>query len=427
MDDWQHTYDRRDLNYLAAKAKQIRETAALVGVSPLDLAGGIARELTYTRQVNPRKPLIVTAGPIKEFMTSNEIDPSTLQWSMTGGPAWKPITHQTLAEGFARSNTPGQSFRFERDKQTAEQILNKLTNPVFWDVGPGAIKISTAISMLQNYNRMFPQSDPLDLKRYNDRYDLLVRDLKNPDSDTTIKIAGLVAREGRDFFAKAMSPERWAALSEDQRAAALTKYYAVGKERMEDDFRNRGGNPNTYMPDFNGDGSDMYFYQRENNAVSNPELLRRALSPDRRSEASPGSDAAQGVAVNAASSPRGRFDPQQTAGQSAATLSGLPPQVVANGNYLTANGFAITPRTMYVAHVIGPQRAVELFRTGSTGSPEVPSPDAATGEQMRAWARALRGAAATPPVGDIAPTAGAGPGIANVAPADASEANGLPA
>src|ERR1043166_7938568 len=71
---------------------------------------------------------------------------------------------------------------------------------------------------------------------------------------------------------------------------------------------------------------------------------------------------------------------------------GLPPHVVDAGNLLRANGYEITPRTMYLAHVLGPQGAVDLMkRTGSTGSPpEVPSPDAATGDRMRAWVRALR-------------------------------------
>jgi hypothetical protein len=70
---------------------------------------------------------------------------------------------------------------------------------------------------------------------------------------------------------------------------------------------------------------------------------------------------------------------------------GLPPHVIDTGNLLRANGYEITPRTMYVSHVLGPQAAVDLFkRTGSTSSPDVPSPDAATGDQMRAWVRALR-------------------------------------
>jgi hypothetical protein len=85
--------------------------------------------------------------------------------------------------------------------------------------------------------------------------------------------------------------------------------------------------------------------------------------------------------------------------------AGLPQHVVDAGNYLRANGFEITPRSMYVASVLGPQRAVDLFnRTGSTSSDEVPSPDAATGRQVLSWVRALRlgpAAAGAPPTPDF--------------------------
>jgi hypothetical protein len=93
---------------------------------------------------------------------------------------------------------------------------------------------------------------------------------------------------------------------------------------------------------------------------------------------------------------------------------GLPQHVIDPGNYLRANGFEITPRTMYVSHVLGPEAAVDLFkRTGSTSSPAVPSPDAATGDQMRAWARALRlGPAAAGVIGGMAPTPTAGSAMA---------------
>jgi hypothetical protein len=279
----------------------------------------------------------------------------------------------------------------------------KLENPVLWDVGPGHVNIRTAITMLQNYNRMFPDSDPLDLKQYNRRYDLLVRDLKNPDNDATIKIAGLVAREGQDFFANAMTPERWAMLSDDQRAAALTQYYVTGKERMEADFQNRGGDPNTYMPDLSRDGSNTFLYDGGNGNWSNPALLKNALSPVLRTQndsaARPSSLADSGADMDNA--PAG----QDTAVQRTADLSapgqawsaGLPPQVVATGDYLRANGIAITPRTVYMSHVIGPERTVDVIRrTGSTFSPDVPSADAATGDQVRAWVRALRG---LPPAG----------------------------
>jgi hypothetical protein len=106
---------------------------------------------------------------------------------------------------------------------------------------------------------------------------------------------------------------------------------------------------------------------------------------------------------------------------------GLPQHVIDTGNLLRANGFEITPRTMYVSHVLGPQAAVELFkRTGSTSSPLVPSPDAATGDQMRAWVRALRlgPAAQAGAVGAMAPAPNAGsapPDELNTGPFDSNQ------
>ena len=90
----------------------------------------------------------------------------------------------------------------------------------------------------------------------------------------------------------------------------------------------------------------------------------------------------------------------------------MPQHVIDAGNLLRANGYEITPRTMYVSHVLGPRAAIDLFkRTGSTSSDAVPSPDAATGDQMRAWARQLRlgPVAAAGIAGGMVPAANAGP------------------
>jgi hypothetical protein len=416
MADWQQTYDPRDLNYLATKAKQIRDTATLLGVPALGLVGGVAREMTYARKVDPWWAMF--SEPIKELQTSKELD-SSVPAGLDSVPAVKPITHQTLAEGFTRSNLPGAGI--DPGAGWFDQAMLKVANPVLWDVGPGHVHIRTAIAMLQNYNRMFPDSDPLDLKRYNQRYDLLVRDLKNPDNDATIKIAGLVARDGQDFYRQAMTPERWAMLSDDERAAALTQYYVTGKERMQADFQKRGGDPNTYVPDLSRPGSNTYFYDPGNGSWSNPALLKDALAPRVRTENDRETQPSRmaGAEPTAPDGSETQAVVQPLAARNEPGSSALPPQVVANGNYLRANGYEVTPRTMYVAHVLGPERAVDLFRrTGSTGSaPEVPSPDAATGDQMRAWVRALRGAAAMPAAGAIA-AAPARAEVGNTGPGD---------
>jgi hypothetical protein len=282
--------------------------------------------------------------------------------------------------------------------------------------------------MLQNYNKMYPDSDPLDLKQYNQRYDLLVRDLKSPDSDTTVKIAGLVARDGQDFYLKAMPPQRWAALSEDQRAAALTQFYVTGRERMQSDFQQRGGDPNAYVPDLNREGNNTYFYDPGNGTWSNPALLRNALSPGQQTENNPATPSGAKTYAGLGTSD-GSDAPsvpvQPLAARAQPSFPTLPPQVVANANYLTANGFAITPRTMYVAHVIGPQRAVDLFRTGATGSPDVPSPDAAMGDQVRGWVRTLRADELTPPAGGVASVAPGNPAPDNTPIGNTSQVPGF--
>jgi hypothetical protein len=102
--------------------------------------------------------------------------------------------------------------------------------------------------------------------------------------------------------------------------------------------------------------------------------------------------------------------------------SGLPQHVIDAGDLLRANGYEITPRTMYVSHVLGPQAAVDLFkRTGSTSSDAVPSPDAATGDQMRAWARQLRlgPAALAGAAGGMAPAPNMGPAVPDQSNEDA--------
>jgi hypothetical protein len=427
MPEYRYAYDRRDLNYISAKAKPINDTATVLRVPPPGIAGGIVREMTFERNEYPKNKLRTAFQPLKDFLTSNE------PFFRSDAPLVpiidsRPLSHDRLAEYFARSDTPLSGTVGNPG------YLGRLDNPMFFDVGLGNIKIRTAISMLQNYNQMFSVSDPLNLKRYNQRYDLLVRDLKDPDSNTTAKIAGLVAREGQDFFVNAMTPQRWAALNDDQRAALLTKYYAVGKERMQNDFVSKGGNPNTYTPDFKGDGSDIYLY-RPANAPSNAQSLKNALSPGPQPSSSPNprvnsiGNSGSTYADASANNPTAALRAAAGGGGSVAgppSPPGVPPHVIANGNYLSANGFAITPRSLYVANVLGPQRAVDLFRTGSTSSPDVPSPEAETGRQTLAWVQALRGVAAAPAAG-VGPLAPVYSGDANASTDEAADATaGLP-
>ena len=107
---------------------------------------------------------------------------------------------------------------------------------------------------------------------------------------------------------------------------------------------------------------------------------------------------------------------QQTAFQGA---PGLPQHVIDTGNLLRANRIAITPLTMYVSQVLGPQAMVDLVkRTRSMASAAVPPLDQATADQMGTWARQLR-------LGDAAPAgiAGGMAPVPNLGPAMTDQSN----
>jgi hypothetical protein len=195
-------------------------------------------------------------------------------------------------------------------------------------------------------------------------------------------------------------------------------------------LRNRKDNPNidTSGPFFNNP-DDFRMMQEGITGHDSGRFLRRTPSNEQ-------SDNLVQVAVGRGlSSNGGSVVPQQLAAPQSGPPSDfaspgagvlqrfdLPQRVIDAGNLLRANGIAITPRTVYVSHVLGPQAAVDLIkRTGSTTSPAVPSPDAATGDQMRAWVRALRlgPAAAAGTAGGMTPAPNGGPATPDQSSADA--------
>src|SRR5262245_55162909 len=103
MTDWRYPFNEKGLNYISAKAKQINDLAALLGVPPPGIAGGIAREMTLEQNEYPYQFLRQRLLPIKELLTSIEADNSERS-AMAEGPgfSWKPITHRTIADNFAR-------------------------------------------------------------------------------------------------------------------------------------------------------------------------------------------------------------------------------------------------------------------------------------------------------------------------------------
>lgn len=161
------------INKVTQYASQFREYAVAINVSPLGVAGSIMREMTAAEKIYTFP-----------YTKSNFI------WHLADDVRAYYIVRNTHAA-------------IESD-----YIANKITDswwrgfgyyPASNDVGPGRIKIATAIDLLIDYKTRFGGGDPLNIQKYYQRYDLLVQDLLS-DFSVTIKFAALVAREAEEFF-----------------------------------------------------------------------------------------------------------------------------------------------------------------------------------------------------------------------------------
>ena len=125
-----------------------------------------------------------------------------------------------------------------KDKQILSDVVSagsikkgliKWDNPVLNDVGPGNIKILTAIDLLAKYNTANPEQDPLGLKGYNGDYKSLVSDLSDEKNSASLKFAALMLQEGRAFYAE-RAGAAWASYDQDTQDAVLITYYNNGRE-----------------------------------------------------------------------------------------------------------------------------------------------------------------------------------------------------
>lgn len=106
----------------------------------------------------------------------------------------------------------------------------KWENVVLNDVGPGNIKIHTAIKLLNDYIKSAGESDPLNLKSYTGNYARLVADLSAENNSLSLKFASLMLKEGRDFFQN-NTAFAWSTYSQDTKDAILITYYNNGRAK----------------------------------------------------------------------------------------------------------------------------------------------------------------------------------------------------
>ncbi|MGO8951930.1 MAG: hypothetical protein ACLPWS_03060 [Rhodomicrobium sp.] len=245
MAEYPLRYSPQALKYLSDHANEINFVAGSLGVSPLSVAAGIAREQSLESDIYPYQARHIIGNPIRQVETyllpyssdrylrsiydaTNKLDPETLMYP------------------------GGSAVRY----------------PMLFDVGPGNIKLRTAISLLDNYNSQYQgESDFLGLNRYNGNLPQFINDLRNPGNPLTANVSGLLASEATQYYKYHMTPAGWDFLPDDQKAAAVTQYYVRGPEKLAQE----AGGQRYWFPDFSKPGSSFYNYK------DNANVLRAAL------------------------------------------------------------------------------------------------------------------------------------------------------
>jgi hypothetical protein len=134
-------------------------------------------------------PFLAIGGPAEELHTINSYDPFRYYGDQFLD-AWSNVWWQSHPCEIRRPD------RWSSDKA-------KIFYPVLADMGIANVKLNTALDLLDEYNGRYPNTDPLDLKKYNDSFDDLVSDLTSrSDLEATAKFSVLEAAEAIEFFEK---------------------------------------------------------------------------------------------------------------------------------------------------------------------------------------------------------------------------------
>jgi Ca2+-binding RTX toxin-like protein len=197
------SFSKPTLDYIKANAEKAKEVAKALGLSDVTaqgILGAIGEEYESIGLVDWGQTIRVSQYSHDEILSNYEntrVNPKVLEDVVSGS--------------------------------SAEKIFIKFTNPVLNDVGPGNIKILTAIDLLKTYIDHNPDTDPLGIKNYNQDYKLLVSDLSDKDNVLSLKFAALMLQEGQAFYSTRAS-SAWNSYDQDTRDAVLITYYNNGKE-----------------------------------------------------------------------------------------------------------------------------------------------------------------------------------------------------
>lgn len=157
---------------------------------------------------------------------------------------------------------------------------SKLWHPVMIDVGPGNVRIETAIDLLGEYlaSHKSDGQDPLELRQYENNYPKLVDDLLDFNQPkATMAFAGLMLAKADAFF-KDKNAAAWGKLSDDDKDALRVTYYKLGPETLSKNIDRKALETKGAGADFNynpyGDGGAQHL----NNVAAIKQALERGLA-----------------------------------------------------------------------------------------------------------------------------------------------------
>lgn len=218
--------------------------------------GHLATQYSSNYQVSP---LAVVGAIANEYDTRYNTD---LKWTSRG------YVVQALGDmfaqpfGFRSAFSHDEMLKYYSDYESGES-RSKL-NPAAIDVGPGNIKIATAIEIVKDYTQKYQDSgdDPLDLLQYSQNYGKLVSDIISFDKPgASFAITTAYLKQGEAFFIS-KDEAAWNRMSPDGRDALLVTFYKLGPEVIEKNIDARialsksSGEQFEFSP--NGDGGRQH-------------------------------------------------------------------------------------------------------------------------------------------------------------------------
>lgn len=139
------------------------------------------------------------------------------------------FSHDEIKANYEKVAADPQILKDVVDANLYSKSIIKWDNPALNDVGPGNIKIMTAIELLKKYNENNPGADPLGIKNYNQDYKALVGDLSDKNNVLSLKFAALMLQEAQVFYSTRAS-SAWSTYDQDTQDAVLITYYNNGRE-----------------------------------------------------------------------------------------------------------------------------------------------------------------------------------------------------